>query len=1102
MYYFSENKNNILFEKEILNKDDKIQFVFDYNNLVINNSVYTIEFAGVVKEPSYLEFNNYPIFIENYGDKDQESFYSPRILIGKTCFYNFTIKNSLSGENTNSCAENCKVCYKGICIKCIDNYILIEDSNICTNNIQNDNFYIDAKNNLLRKCHESCLSCSDGPIYSINSLNIENTNCDICIENYYKIINTNNCIHKDNAPIGYYLDIDKGLFLNCYEKCLTCSNYKLNLTSLNCLSCDENSIFYEYSHNCLDCVLREKYVNYFQYDCIDSIPDGYYLLNEDDKTIDLCYFTCKHCNEKGNSENHKCTECSDAYPYNFNNGQNCLDDCSKESLFLDEIDKKCYENCKDNVNDRKYNYKNKCISLANQPKNYQLDNYNFLSLCEVQAKYEFNNECYDNCPEGTILDESLPNKKICTCNNLYYLKGEKKVCISSNVCPEEYPYLRIGSSECTNCPVKYKDKCYDFCPKDTCITQINSNFETCVDQMELTEILGGICFDDFPLILEYIDNINNSSDQIISINSSPGVTLSIYENGLDLEENNNFYNLTIINLDNCQAKLMEYYQLNSNDTLYILSLDSISKMSNQIFNDIDFKIYLNKGKELDKLYACYDTPISVSTPIINEDIINYGYAVYFHEQGYDIYNLNSSFYNDLCTSISLNNSDMILKDRLEYIFPSNLTSFCPDNCIINETDIKNKRINCICDIYFSAKNKAKSDELNILGLKINKQKLLDSLSLKTLNFGILKCFKVLTKDNLIHNIGNYVLLFLILIYIIGIIIFYTKGYKVLVKKIQEIVDNKHEELKTVNLKEINIEVYSNKSNPTKKSKKINFGKLVNKNNLNKNEISLEKNKSSKSNININTKDKIKKFRKKNKKEKKMENKFDYNDYELNSFSYKMALQYDKRTYFQYYISLLKRKHLIIFSFFPANDYNSIIIKIIIFFFSFSFVFFVNALFYNDASMHKIYQAKGEYDFIYQIPTILYSTLISGIIIFIIKYLSLTEKNILQIKNEKIDENIFIISQNILRKIKIKLVIFFILSFIFLSFFWYYLSCFCAIYKKSQIHLFKDTIISFSLSLLYPFLLNLLPGIFRIPSLRDKNKNKEYLYKFSKVVQII
>ena len=83
---------------------------------------------------------------------------------------------------------------------------------------------------------------------------------------------------------------------------------------------------------------------------------------------------------------------------------------------------------------------------------------------------------------------------------------------------------------------------------------------------------------------------------------------------------------------------------------------------------------------------------------------------------------------------------------------------------------------------------------------------------------------------------------------------------------------------------------------------------------------------------------------------------------------------------------------------------------------------------------------------------------------------------------------------------IKLIIFFILIFLFLILFWFYLSCFCGIYKNTQIHLIKDTLISFGLSLLYPLILNLLPGIFRIPSLN--NQNKECIYKFSKVIQLI
>ena len=70
------------------------------------------------------------------------------------------------------------------------------------------------------------------------------------------------------------------------------------------------------------------------------------------------------------------------------------------------------------------------------------------------------------------------------------------------------------------------------------------------------------------------------------------------------------------------------------------------------------------------------------------------------------------------------------------------------------------------------------------------------------------------------------------------------------------------------------------------------------------------------------------------------------------------------------------------------------------------------------------------------------------------------------------------------------------------FFWYFISCFCAVYKNTQIILFKDTLISFGLSMLYPFGLNLLPGMFRIPALRAEKKDKMCLYNFSQYVALI
>ena len=72
-----------------------------------------------------------------------------------------------------------------------------------------------------------------------------------------------------------------------------------------------------------------------------------------------------------------------------------------------------------------------------------------------------------------------------------------------------------------------------------------------------------------------------------------------------------------------------------------------------------------------------------------------------------------------------------------------------------------------------------------------------------------------------------------------------------------------------------------------------------------------------------------------------------NDEELNSLDYDIAILIDKRTYFQYYWSLLKKKQLILFTFIPSNDYNLFSIKICLFLLSFSLYFTINGFFFSD-----------------------------------------------------------------------------------------------------------------------------------------------------------
>ena len=78
-----------------------------------------------------------------------------------------------------------------------------------------------------------------------------------------------------------------------------------------------------------------------------------------------------------------------------------------------------------------------------------------------------------------------------------------------------------------------------------------------------------------------------------------------------------------------------------------------------------------------------------------------------------------------------------------------------------------------------------------------------------------------------------------------------------------------------------------------------------------------------SNIKLNSKIKMNN----NDKIENMENIKNYIDEEINGLSYSMAVQYDKRNFWQYYVSLLKTQYNLICAIFYKNDYNSGMVKI-------------------------------------------------------------------------------------------------------------------------------------------------------------------------------
>ena len=224
------------------------------------------------------------------------------------------------------------------------------------------------------------------------------------------------------------------------------------------------------------------------------------------------------------------------------------------------------------------------------------------------------------------------------------------------------------------------------------------------------------------------------------------------------------------------------------------------------------------------------------------------------------------------------------------------------------------------------------------------------------------------------------------------------------------------------------------------------------------------------------------------------------DFELNELDYFEAIKLDKRSFCRIYWTLLKREHIILFTCFSWYDYNIYYLKLARFFFLVCTDMAMNVFFFSDDTMHKIYLDYGKYDFVQQIPQIIYSTIVSQALEIFICFLSLTDKYIYQIKElrtkKKSQESVL----KIIRSINIKLIGFFVFTFVLFLVYWYIITAFCAVYINTQVPFIKDSFISFGTSLIAPFIIYLLPAVLRIIALKDADKKRlNFVYKLSEII---
>ena len=681
--------------------------------------------------------------------------------------------------------------------------------------------------------------------------------------------------------------------------------------------------------------------------------------------------------------------------------------------------------------------------------------------CNISGNNATHNciKCNDNYPIGIKNDNSLNCYE--NCSYYYYVDNENNFhCTQDSSCPKEYSKLNKNKMECVK---------YDLLKE---LEDLKINVINVTEKMSKVEEIK--YYDNLIKTIEkeFIENYDieklNSGDEVIKTEKMT-ITFTTVEN----QKNNINKNVTTINLGGCEQLLRDYYNISSNEKLYMKTTEVYQE--GMKIPKVEYDIYSALfGENLKKLNlkVCGNSKISISLPIkLTEKL--------------DILNSSSGYYNNICyTTTSEDGTDISLKDRKTNFIDKNKT-ICQDDCEFSKYDSENMKVECSCEI--------KESSSSVTDMNIDKNKLLknfkDIKNIANLNF--LVCYrKLFKKVSIIYNIRSYIILVMILFHIISIFVFSAHDYFVIKKKIKKIIlgmneyqiFNKKEKVKNdKSLKAIN-KISIHRKDKRIKSDKVLIQHIKPKNENSKREMI----------------PKIIKYNNNDNKHKKI--KIDFLDEEINDFSYDLATHYDKRNFCQYYISLLKTKHSLFFALCNKKDYNSRIIKIDLFLIGFAIDFTVNALFFNDDTMHKIYQSKGEFDLESQIPIIIYSTLISMVLNAPLNFLSLSSDAIIAFKQYKSKINILKRAKLLENKLKIKISLYFVIGFLLLSIFWYYIAMFCVIYKNTQLHLLKDTLMSLGFSLLIPFVIYLIPGIFRIPALSNRKSKKACLYKFSKFLQ--
>ena len=222
--------------------------------------------------------------------------------------------------------------------------------------------------------------------------------------------------------------------------------------------------------------------------------------------------------------------------------------------------------------------------------------------------------------------------------------------------------------------------------------------------------------------------------------------------------------------------------------------------------------------------------------------------------------------------------------------------------------------------------------------------------------------------------------------------------------------------------------------------------------------------------------------------------------DLLDMEYTQAIYKDRSSFLRIYWSFLIDSQIILATFFTKNHLQLFVIKLSFLVCTFNISFFLNALFYTDDYISDAYHNNGVLDFVSGLPKSVYSFVITLISTNLLRMLSDSKSELIRIIRNNSTNNYYLDLIDInLKKLRNKLIIYFILVFLFELCFLYYVSAFCAVYIYSQKYWFLGCLESCAMDSLVAFVLCIILAFLRYISIRKRIK---YLYILSNIISKI